>query len=52
MCADGWKYKDSEVNGVCPDCGEETVDGIAKEGCNHSPVECETCNSSPCDQSC
>lgn len=52
MCADGWKYKKEEINGVCPDCGMETVDGYAYEGCNYSPIDCKTCGSAPCDDSC
>ena len=51
-CCDGWKFDDSEVNGVCPDCGEPTVDGEAQEGCNWSPVICKTCGDAPCDGSC
>lgn len=51
-CCDGWKYEDDEVNGICPDCGEPTVDGEAQEGCFWSPVDCETCGSRTCDGSC
>lgn len=51
MCSDGWDY-DDEINGVCPDCGMTTVDGEASNGCNWSPVNCETCGDSPCDGSC
>ena len=52
MCCDGWSYYKEEINGECPDCGAETVDGHAADGCNYSPVTCETCKSAPCDQSC
>jgi hypothetical protein len=52
MCCDGWYYDDEEVDGECPDCGTPTVDGQAQEGCNYSPVACETCGWAPCDQSC
>ena len=52
MCCDGWKYDDDQINGECPDCGIPTVNGHAFEGCNWSPVECETCGSRPCDQYC
>lgn len=45
-------YETTDINGVCPTCGEETVDGIAFNSCNYSPVECETCEWSPCDGSC
>lgn len=53
MCCDGWSPEPGEeIDGECPDCGEDTVDGFAAYGCNYSPKECETCGSSPCDQSC
>jgi len=53
MCYDGWyPEKGEEVNGVCPDCGEDTIDGRAAYGCYYSPVGCETCGSRPCDESC
>lgn len=51
-CCDGWKYRDDEVNGICPECGGPTVDGEAQEGCNWSLVECEECGDAPCDGSC
>lgn len=51
-CCDGWKYRDDEVNGICPECGGLTVDGEAQEGCNWSLVECEECGDAPCDGSC
>ena len=41
-----------EPNGVCPDCGEETVDGVAKDICGYSSTQCETCGYAPCDESC
>jgi hypothetical protein len=52
MCADGWSSEDEEVNGVCPDCGAETVDGFAREGCNYGRDPCPACGDAPCDQSC
>jgi ribosomal protein S27E len=53
MCCDGWGLEPGEeVNGECPDCGEETVDGGAAYGCNYSPILCETCGAAPCDLSC
>lgn len=52
MCCDGWSSTEEEINGVCPDCGEPTVDGIAAFGCNYSPCICETCGWCPCDGSC
>ena len=50
MCCDGWDY--GEPDGICPDCGEPTVDGKAATGCFYSPVICETCGAAPCDGSC
>ena len=47
-----WISKETEINGVCPDCGTETVNGKAAYGCNWSPCVCETCGSCPCDGSC
>ena len=51
-CSDGWSSEESEVNGECPDCGKETVDGTVASGCNYSPVICKTCGYPPCDLSC
>ena len=45
-------WKKQEPNGKCPDCGEDTVDGVAYHQCCYSPVECKTCNWRPCDGSC
>jgi len=51
MCADEWD--DGPAVGECPDCGIEVNKyGDAVNGCNYSPVQCETCGSAPCDQSC
>jgi hypothetical protein len=52
MCCDPNDYKEEEINGECPDCGMDTVDGDAYDKCGYSPVECETCDWRPCDQSC
>lgn len=53
MCCDGWYPEEGEeVNGVCPDCGGDTIDGSAPYGCYYSPVVCETCGDRPCDESC
>jgi NMD protein affecting ribosome stability and mRNA decay len=51
-CCDGWSSLKSEVNGICPDCGIETVNGVAAYGCNWSPVLCKTCGYAGCDGSC
>lgn len=52
MCCDGWSSSKEEINGVCPECGEPTVDGDAAKGCNWSPCTCDTCGARPCDNSC
>ena len=52
MCAEGWSYDDSEVDGVCPDCECPTVDGQAQSGCAYGQVQCHTCGDAPCDQAC
>jgi ribosomal protein S27E len=51
MCCDGWNDTNA-VNGECPDCGMPTVDGDAAYGCSYSPIDCETCGSALCDDSC
>ena len=51
MCCDGW-FIDEEPDGICEECGEDTVEGSAPSGCNYSPVRCQTCGDAPCDQSC
>lgn len=54
MCTDGWDNRD-QTNEIftCPDCdGDVDCDGDAIEGCNHSPINCYTCMSAPCDQYC
>lgn len=45
-------YKEEEINGVCPICGEPTVDGDAYEQCAWSSEKCEVCHWAPCDGSC
>lgn len=51
-CYDGWSYPQKEINGTCPDCGIDTVDGEAYIGCNYSSLSCETCGSRECNESC
>lgn len=53
-CEEYFECDDSdEANGVCPDCGYPTCDGVTvMPGCGYSPVACETCGWRPCDQSC
>ena len=51
-CCSGHSSYIEEINGFCHDCGCLTVDGKAITGCSYSPVICETCGASPCDQSC
>ena len=52
MCCEPTGYKEEELNGECPACGQPTVDGDAYESCGYSPVECEVCGWRPCDGSC
>ena len=51
-CFDGWDYGEDAVNGECPGCGMPTVDGRAQYGCEYSPIDCKTCGSQSCDESC
>lgn len=39
-CCEGWESLESDVNGECPECGSQTVDGVAASGCSHSPSVC------------
>ena len=43
---------EGEPNGICPECGNPTVDGVSTEICAYSPVECDPCGYAPCDGSC
>lgn len=52
MCCDASGYDESEINGICPVCGADTVDECAFEACGYSPVQCEECGYAPCDESC
>lgn len=52
MCCDRSDYDEDEIDGECPDCGNETVEGDAYERCGYSPIKCNTCGYAPCDQSC
>ena len=52
MCCAGTDYNPSEIDGECPDCGEETVDGDAYYVCGYSEVICDTCGSAPCNDAC
>jgi hypothetical protein len=51
-CCSGTNFKAREINGECPECGNDTVDGDAFEQCGHSPTQCDTCGDAPCDLSC
>lgn len=51
-CADPSSSFGWEIDGICPDCDEPTVDGVAARGCNYSPSCCSTCGYSYCDSSC
>lgn len=52
MCSEPSGYKESEINGMCGKCGEDTVDGDAYYKCHWSSAECDECNHAPCDGSC
>jgi PHP family Zn ribbon phosphoesterase len=53
MCCAQYEWDPKEKpNGKCPDCDEDTVDGVAYRQCSYAPVECETCNHRPCDGAC
>ncbi len=48
-CIDGWSSPESSVDGECPDCGAQTINGRAAAGCYHGANVCDTCGYSPCD---
>lgn len=52
LCCEPSGFSEDEINGECPACGVETVDGEAYDQCGYSEVICETCISAPCDGSC
>lgn len=52
MCSEPTDYDKEEINGSCPECGADTVDGDAYEKCAYSPIECHYCGYAPCDGSC
>lgn len=39
-------------NGICSNCGSETVDGESVEVCAWSAKNCEECGCTPCDGAC
>jgi uncharacterized Zn finger protein len=43
---------EDEANMECPECGGDTVDGVAVEICAYSIVECNTCGYAPCTGAC
>jgi hypothetical protein len=51
-CCGGGEYDSDDVNGTCPVCGCDTIDGIAAEICSYSPLECSHCGSQPCQGYC
>lgn len=51
MCCSG-ELSEDDADGVCPDCGDPTVDGDSVNDCYYSPCICDTCNNRPCDGSC
>lgn len=52
MCCEPSGYNKNEINGECPKCQAETIDGDAYENCGYSETLCELCGWSPCDGSC
>jgi len=52
MCSEGWCEPNADIDGECEDCGIPTVEGDAAYGCSWSPVDCETCGSQSCNESC
>lgn len=52
MCCEPQGADEKDVNGVCPKCGDPTVDGDSTQICGYSPVDCEECGCAPCDGSC
>ena len=57
MCSESWNnypknYRDEDIL-KCQDCGEDVdEDGHALSGCEYSSIDCNTCGSAPCDESC
>ena len=51
-CCASSGFTREEINGVCPDCGGETVNGCAYECCDYAAVDCETCGYAPCNEGC
>lgn len=51
-CHDPVDLGEENIDGKCPDCGEDTVGGLAVFGCAYSPIICATCGHAPCDESC
>lgn len=41
-----------EINGECPSCGEDTVNGVAYDQCLYSELSCKTCGAQPCEGRC
>lgn len=52
MCCESSGYSESDINGVCPECGADTCYGSAFDCCGYSPCQCNHCGSAPCDGSC
>lgn len=52
MCCANTSYTEEEINGTCPSCWADTVDGEAYAACAYSPILCDVCGAAPCDQSC
>lgn len=44
--------KEEDIDGVCPECGTATIQGVPFRSCSYSEVVCNVCGYSPCDGSC
>lgn len=51
MCSDNIGAG-GEPDGECPDCGADTIDGIAKDICPWSASSCYTCGYAECELRC
>lgn len=51
-CACPFSYNKGEVNGVCPKCGAETVDGLAYDNCEYGDKVCDECLHLECNEDC
>lgn len=50
--AEADEHANDVVDGKCPKCGCNTIEGVAEDSCGYSPLVCEECDSRPCNGSC